>query len=54
MVAQIGDLAISVLKRHYGVKDMGKVFPGHGGIMDRFDSIVAVAAVLAVSFSLLF
>ena len=54
VVAQIGDLAISVLKRHYGVKDLGKVFPGHGGIMDRFDSIVAVAAVLAVSFSLLF
>lgn len=53
IVAQVGDLAISVLKRHYGIKDMGKIFPGHGGVMDRFDSVVAVATVLAVSFSLL-
>ena len=53
VVAQVGDLAISVLKRHYGIKDMGKIFPGHGGVMDRFDSVVAVATVLAVSFSLM-
>ena len=53
-VAQIGDLSVSVLKRHYDRKDMGRILPGHGGVMDRFDSIVAVAAVLAVSFSLLF
>ncbi len=47
-VAQIGDLSLSVIKRHYGIKDYGWVFPGHGGILDRFDSVIAVSAVLTV------
>lgn len=47
LVAQIGDLAMSVIKRTYGIKDYGKIFPGHGGVLDRFDSILAVAIVLA-------
>ena len=47
IVAQIGDLALSVVKRHYGIKDYGFIFPGHGGILDRFDSVIAVAIVLA-------
>ena len=47
-VAQIGDLCLSVIKRHYGIKDYGWVFPGHGGILDRFDSVIAVSAVLTV------
>lgn len=34
----MGDLSASVLKRNFGVKDFGKIFPGHGGVMDRFDS----------------
>lgn len=44
--AQIGDLIASLIKREYGIKDYGKLFPGHGGVMDRFDSIAAVALVL--------
>ena len=48
LVAQIGDLCMSALKRHYGIKDFGKVFPGHGGMLDRFDSILAVAIVLLI------
>lgn len=48
IVAQIGDLSMSVIKRHYGIKDYGFIFPGHGGILDRFDSVIAVSVVLAV------
>jgi phosphatidate cytidylyltransferase len=48
VVSQIGDLIMSVIKRHYGIKDYGKLFPGHGGILDRFDSVLAVSVLLAV------
>ncbi len=41
VVGQYGDLIASLLKRNCGVKDFGNIFPGHGGIMDRFDSIFA-------------
>lgn len=37
-LGMMGDLSASVLKRNFGVKDFGKIFPGHGGLMDRFDS----------------
>lgn len=48
VVSQVGDLSMSVIKRTYGIKDYGKIFPGHGGILDRFDSILAVSIVLTV------
>ncbi len=48
IVSQIGDLCMSVIKRTYGIKDYGKLFPGHGGMLDRFDSVLAVSVVLAV------
>ena len=48
VVAQLGDLSMSVIKRSYGIKDYGKIFPGHGGVLDRFDSVLAVSVVLLV------
>lgn len=44
--SQFGDLAASSIKRYAGIKDYGKIIPGHGGILDRFDSILFSAAVV--------
>ena len=41
-----GDLSASVIKRNFGAKDFGSIFPGHGGVMDRFDSYSFVMPVL--------
>lgn len=46
VAGQVGDLTASLLKRHSGIKDYGKIFPGHGGVMDRFDSVVFTLIVM--------
>ena len=48
VVSQIGDLIASLIKREHGVKDYGSILPGHGGFMDRFDSVLAVSTVLLI------
>ena len=48
VLAQIGDLFASLLKREHNIKDYGNIFPGHGGIMDRFDSVIAVCPLLLI------
>lgn len=47
VVGQVGDLAESAMKRHFGVKDSGVLIPGHGGIMDRLDGLVVALSVAA-------
>ena len=50
MISKIGDLVMSAIKRTYGIKDFGTIFPGHGGMLDRFDSILAVALGVAAMY----
>lgn len=47
VVAQLGDLSFSLIKREFGIKDYGTLFLAHGGVLDRFDSVIFVAPVLS-------
>ena len=52
-LSQIGDLAASLVKRDCGVKDFGKIFPGHGGVMDRLDGILFATLACYVFFRMM-
>ncbi|MDD7571057.1 MAG: phosphatidate cytidylyltransferase [Faecalibacterium sp.] len=52
--SQLGDLAASSVKRKLGVKDFGNIFPGHGGSMDRIDSIMFMLVLLFVAFQIIY
>ena len=52
VISIFGDLIASVIKRTYNIKDYGKLFPGHGGVLDRFDSNIAVAPTLVLVLTL--
>ena len=52
VICELGDLGASSIKRKAGIKDFGKIFPGHGGMMDRLDSILFMLPIVYVTVSL--
>ncbi len=48
VIAQISDLSVSLIKRKFKIKDTGTIIPGHGGALDRFDSIILTAPIIAL------
>ena len=53
IVSQLGDLSFSYIKREYGIKDFGNIFPGHGGVLDRFDSVIFCAPLMELLIQIL-
>ncbi len=49
VMSQVGDLIFSLIKRRYDIKDYGFIFPGHGGVLDRFDSVIATAPLILIA-----
>ena len=54
ILGEIGDLSFSIIKRQTGIKDYGHIFPGHGGVLDRFDSVIFVAPFAEILFRIVF
>ena len=52
VLSEIGDLVFSSIKRYFGKKDYSNLIPGHGGILDRFDSVILVAPFVYYAISL--
>lgn len=52
VISQFGDLAFSYIKRQYNIKDYGNIFPGHGGVLDRFDSVIFCAPLIELLITL--
>ena len=46
LISMVGDLAASAIKRNHNIKDYGRLIPGHGGILDRFDSVIITAPII--------
>ena len=46
LISMVGDLTASAIKRNYEIKDYGHLIPGHGGILDRFDSMIITAPII--------
>lgn len=53
-ISELGDLAASRIKRALGIKDYGKIFPGHGGFLDRIDSVMYSLVLLLIAFSIIY
>ena len=53
VLGEVGDLSFSVIKRQTGIKDYGHIFPGHGGVLDRFDSVLFVAPFAEILFRII-
>ncbi len=53
IASQFGDLAASCIKREHNVKDFGNIMPGHGGVLDRFDSVIYISPIIFIALNLI-